>query len=295
MKSEYFRWSESAWHESDKDWRQSEKIVAGVDVGSVSSKTVILVNDELFAYSILRTGSNATNSAHKTINRAMENTGLNLENIRYIVGTGYGRVNIPFANKLITEIGCHARGANYVYPKVRTILDMGGQDCKAIHCDERGKVVNFLMNDKCAAGAGRGMEVMAELLGVYIEDIGQQSLSTEKDIPPVSSTCVVFAKSEAMSLLRSGWSKNEILAAYCEAMAHRIVNLLKRIKMEPDLMITGGIAKNMGIVSRVEKEMGIKAVAPTVDPQIIGALGAALFAKDLWQKISSGTSATRGV
>jgi bzd-type benzoyl-CoA reductase Q subunit len=216
---------------------------------------------------------------------ALEGTGLTLDNIHATVGTGYGRVNVPFATKAITEIACHARGGNYMYgPSVRTILDIGGQDCKAIHCDNRGKVSAFLMNDKCAAGTGRGMEVFADLLGVHINDVGAMSLDVETEPPPVSSTCVVFAKSEAAGLLREGWTKENVLAAYCSAMAHRIVTLLERIGVEKEFAITGGIAKNVGIVNRVAKELNVQPLKTDMDTQIAGALGAALFAKALYEK-----------
>jgi bzd-type benzoyl-CoA reductase Q subunit len=233
----------------------------------------------------MRTGSDSPDSAMKAINWAMEKTGLTLEDLAYTVGTGYGRVNVPFSQRAITEIACHARGANFIYgPTVRTVLDMGGQDCKAIHCDERGKVTNFLMNDKCAAGTGRGMEVFADLLGVSINDVGDLSLDVDKEPQPVSSTCVVYAKTEATGLLREGWPKNKVLAAYCSAMAHRIMTLLERIGVEKDFAITGGIAKNKGVVTRLEKEVGIPIMKTDYDTQIAGALGAALFAKALVDK-----------
>ncbi|MFQ6083715.1 MAG: benzoyl-CoA reductase, bzd-type, subunit Q [Candidatus Aminicenantia bacterium] len=285
MEKEYWRWPESGWTSSDINWRKANIITAGIDVGSVSSQAVILTDGELFCYSNMRTGSNSPGSAQKAMNRALEDTGLNLENIQYIVGTGYGRVNVPFAQRTITEIACHARGANFMYgPSVRTILDMGGQDCKAIHCDERGKVTNFLMNDKCAAGTGRGMEVFADLLAVPIEEIGPMSLKVEEEPEPVSSTCVIFAKSEAVGLLRKGWPKEKVLAAYCSAMAHRVVELLERIGIEKEFAVTGGIAKNLGVVKRIENEIDIKALTPSYDTQIAGALGAALFAKALVEK-----------
>jgi len=169
-------------------------------------------------------------------------------------------------------------------PTVRTLLDMGGQDCKAIHCDEKGKVTSFLMNDKCAAGTGRGMEVFANLLSISIEKVGEMSLNVEEEPQPVSSTCVVFAKTEATGLLRQGWSKEKVLAAYCLAMARRVVNLLKRNGIETDFAITGGIAKNAGIVKRLERLLGVEALKPKYDTQIAGALGAALFAKGLYEK-----------
>jgi benzoyl-CoA reductase subunit A len=246
---------------------------------------LILVDGQIFAFSNFRTGSNSPESANKAMDGAMKDTGMELKDLQYTVGTGYGRVNVPFANRAITEIACHARGANFMAgPKIRTVLDMGGQDCKAILCDERGKVSNFLMNDKCAAGTGRGMEVMADLLSIPIKDIGDLSFQVEKQPPEVSSTCVVFAKSEALGLMRSGWSKNMVLASYCSAMAHRISLLLGRIGVQEQFFITGGIAKNPGVVKRLEEVLGMKTVTSEHDSQIAGALGAALFADTLIQK-----------
>jgi bzd-type benzoyl-CoA reductase Q subunit len=270
---------------TDIDWKEGEIISAGVDVGSVSSQAVLMVDGKLFCYSNTRTGSDSPESARKAMDKALEDTDLTLDKIHYTVGTGYGRVNVPFAKRAITEIACHARGANFMYgPTVRTILDMGGQDCKSIHCDSRGKVTSFLMNDKCAAGTGRGMEVFANLLSVPIEDMGRLSFEVNEEPEPVSSTCVIFAKSEAVGLLRTGWPKEKVLAAYSSAMAHRVVELLERIKVEKDFAITGGIAKNEGVVKRIEEELNIKALEPQHDTQIAGALGGALFAKALVEK-----------
>ncbi|MGD8561060.1 MAG: benzoyl-CoA reductase, bzd-type, subunit Q [Desulfarculaceae bacterium] len=285
MAEEFWRWTESRWTDPDLDPKEADIIAGGVDVGSVSSQAVVMLDGKLYCYGNTRTGSNSPDSAVNAMNMALDGTGLAIEDLQYTVGTGYGRVNVPFGNRAITEIACHARGANWMYgPKVRTVLDMGGQDCKAIHCDEKGKVTNFLMNDKCAAGTGRGMEVFADLLNVSINEIGDLSLKVEQEPPPVSSTCVVFAKSEASGLLRDGWPKEKVLAAYCSAMAHRVVGLLERIGIEEDFAITGGIAKNKGVVSRIEKELSIEALMPEVDTQIAGALGAALFAKALIEK-----------
>jgi bzd-type benzoyl-CoA reductase Q subunit len=285
MEKEYWRWPESRWSDESKDWKSASIVSAGVDVGSVSSQTVILTDGELYAYSNRRTGSNSPDSAQNALDWALKDTGMTVNDIHYTVGTGYGRVNVPFADRAITEIACHARGANFMYgPTVKTILDMGGQDCKAIHCDPKGKVSAFLMNDKCAAGTGRGMEVFANLLAIPIEEVGETSFKVDKEPPPVSNTCVIFAKTEATGLLREGWSKEKVLAAYCSAMAHRVVELLQRIGVEKDFAITGGIAKNEGVVKRIEKEIGITALTPKHDTQIAGALGAALFAKALIEK-----------
>lgn len=287
MNKGYWQWKEYNWRNSEIDWREGKIISGGVDVGSVSSQAVIMVDEKIFCYSNTRTGADSSESAVKAMNWALEGTGLKLGDIQYIVGTGYGRVNVPFAQRAVTEIACHARGANFMYgPGIRTILDMGGQDCKVIHCDEKGKVTNFLMNDKCAAGTGRSMEVFADLLSVPIEELGRLSLAVEKEPEPVANTCVVFAKSEAIGLLRKGWSKERVLAAYCLAMANRVVGLLERIGVEKEFCITGGIAKNIGVVKRIENKLGIKALKSNIDSQIAGALGAALFAKALIEKAS---------
>ncbi len=284
---EFWKWKECSWKAPDIDWREARTLTAGVDVGSVSSKAVILADGELFAYGNVRTGYGSRDSAHKAMDAALNGVGMALKDLQFMVGTGYGRANVPFAHKTLTEISCHARGANYLGgSRVRTILDMGGQDCKVIRCDEHGKVVSFLMNDKCAAGTGRGMEVMADLLQVPTVELGPLSLSIDTEPPTVSSTCVLFAKSEALDLLRQGWSKAEVLAAFCEAMAYRVVVLLKRIGVEEEFAVTGGIAKNVGVVRRVEKALGVKAVEIKPDPQIAGAMGAALFAMDFLARAS---------
>lgn len=284
-KTEYWRWAESSWKNPDiPDWHGS-LITAGVDIGSTSTQAVILVDGLLYAYSSIRTGSDSPNSAMDAISAAIKGTELTLEDIAYTVGTGYGRVNVPFADKTVTEITCHAKGANFIYgPQVRTLLDMGGQDCKAIHCDETGKVTSFLMNDKCAAGTGRGMEVIANLLSVSIQDIGELSLCVEEEPEPVSTICVIFAKTEMTNLMRAGWPNAKVLASYCRAMAIRVVRLLERNGVEPDFAITGGIAKNAGIVRRIENMLGIEALKTELDPQIAGALGGALLAKGYLEK-----------
>ncbi|MGA9349714.1 MAG: benzoyl-CoA reductase, bzd-type, subunit Q [Anaerolineae bacterium] len=286
-KKEFWRWPEYRHTVPGKDWKDAKVITAGVDVGSVSSKTAIMVDGELYAYAIMRTGSSSSGSAEKVTAWALEDTGLTTKDLHYTVGTGYGRVNVPFAQRAITEIACHARGANFIWGRsVRTVLDMGGQDCKAIRCDDRGKVTNFLMNDKCAAGTGRGMEVFADLMGVPIQDVGPKSMEVDEEPKPVSSTCVVFAKTEAVGLLRVGWPTEKVLAAYTSAMAERVVDLLNRVGVEKEFVITGGISKNIGVVHRLEKRLGFKALPMPegTDPMIAGSIGAALFAKALYER-----------
>jgi benzoyl-CoA reductase subunit A len=292
---EYWRWQEYHKVFSERKWKNKEVITAGIDVGSVGSKAAVMIDGEVYSYGIMRTGSNSPESATKVLSWALEDTGLRVNDLKYIVGTGYGRVNVPMANKAITEIACHAKGANYIWgPSVRTVLDVGGQDIKAIRIDETGRVVSFLMNDKCAAGTGRGMEVFADLLKIPIEQIGEVSLRVAEEPEPVSCTCVAFAKTEAMGLLRKGWSKEKVLAAYTRAMAVRMANLINRVGLERELVITGGQSKNIGIVSRIEENLGVKTLPSPkwrengLDPMVAGAIGAALLGRALYLKSQGG-------
>ncbi len=277
-KQEFWRWTESNWKNPDIDWQQAQYITCGIDVGSVSSQAVIMADGEVFVYGNMRTGSDSPNSALNALAFALEKTDMPNDRLDYCIGTGYGRVNVPFADRSITEIACHARGANYIYgPQVRTVLDVGGQDIKAIQCDEKGKVTNFVMNDKCAAGTGRGMEVFADMLGISITDVGDRSFQVKAEPEAVSSTCVVYAKSEATGLLRKGWTAEEVLAAYCRAMAERIYSLVRRVGVVPEFAVTGGMAKNRGVMDRLMPMMGLEWLKTKWDAQIAGAAGAALF------------------
>ncbi|HUI92707.1 MAG TPA: acyl-CoA dehydratase activase [Chitinivibrionales bacterium] len=291
VKKEYWRWPEYRKTVEGMDPKKAKVITAGIDVGSVGSKAAVMLDGELFSWAIMRTGSNSPDSARNVLGWALEGTGIPENEIKYIVGTGYGRVNVPMAKKAITEIACHGRGASYIWgPAVKTVLDVGGQDIKAIRVDEKGKITSFLMNDKCAAGTGRGMEVISDLLSVPIQEVGAYSLKVEKDPPPVSSTCVVFAKSEAVSLLRKGWSKEMVLASYCNAMSQRMFELLTKVGIEKEFVVTGGQSKNIGIVKRIERLIGFncfplpKTRNYDMDPQLAGAIGAALFSKALFEK-----------
>ncbi len=286
QKQEFWRWPESNWKNPDVDWKTAQHITVGIDVGSVSSQAVIMTDGQIFAYGNMRTGSDSPSSARNAFKFALEATDMPSDRMDYCIGTGYGRVNVPFADRSITEIACHARGANFIYgPQVRTVLDVGGQDIKAILCDEKGKVTNFLMNDKCAAGTGRGMEVFADLLGVSINEVGDRSFEYSGEEPEaVSSTCVVYAKSEAIGLLRKGWRKEDVLAAYCKAMAERIYSLVERLGVKPEFAVTGGMAKNRGVMDRLMLKIGMERMKTQWDTQIAGAAGAALFGYARCQK-----------
>jgi len=284
-KQEFWRWTETNWKNPDIEWKVAQFITVGIDVGSVSSQAVVMADGKIFAYGNMRTGSDSPDSARNALNFALEATDMAEDRMDYCIGTGYGRVNVPMADRSITEIACHARGANFIYgPEVRTVLDVGGQDIKAIQCDEKGKVTNFLMNDKCAAGTGRGMEVFSDLLGVPINDVGDRSFEVKEEPPAVSSTCVVYAKSEATGLLRKGWSTEEVLAAYCRAMAERIYSLVERVGVTPEFAVTGGMAKNRGVMDRLMPMVGLERMKTKWDTQIAGAAGAALFGYALCQK-----------
>jgi predicted CoA-substrate-specific enzyme activase len=253
-------------------------ITAGVDIGSSTSKAVLLRDDEILSYNIIFTGSESVHSANQVFNDILIKSSLSPGDIDYIVATGYGRVIVPFAHEALTELTCHARGAHFLFPGVRTILDMGGQDCKAIRCDSAGRLQNFIMNDKCAAGTGRFLELMARVLGLSLDDLGEMSLGATSAIK-INSTCAVFAKSEVTSLIREGKDKKEVIAGLHSAIAGRVYTLLRGVGIEPELVVSGGIGKNKGVVQEVEKRLGMKVLLPA-EPQIVGALGAALFARD---------------
>jgi benzoyl-CoA reductase subunit A len=258
-------------------------ITLGVDIGSLTGKALILKDNEILAWDLILTGPDSVETGTTVTDNTLKKAQLTLEDMDFVVSTGYGRIVIPFAHKNVSEISCHAKGANWFFPGGRTILDMGGQDCKAIRCNEVGKVTNFVMNDKCAAGAGRSMGIMAELVGVPLEDLGEMSLQPENGGVSISSTCVVFARSEVLGYLRQGVPKEGILAGACEALCKRVLGLLRRVGTEEEFVISGGIAKNVGIVQRLAKTLGMK---PNIcfEPQIVGALGAAIFAREVLEK-----------
>lgn len=253
-------------------------VVAGIDIGSRAAKSVLMKDGKVISTFSGDTGPESVKTANMAMSSVLEGTGLSLDAIDYIVATGYGRVLVPFARENVSEISCHARGISYYCPSVRTILDMGGQDCKAIRCDAEGHVTNFVMNDKCAGGTGRFLEMIADVLGLKLEEIGDRALKSRNAIP-FNTICAVFAKSEAIAHLRKGVSNSDILSGLNEAIATRCLNLLKRVSIEEDFTITGGIAKNEGMVAKISEKVGLEPVLAK-DPQIIGALGAALFARE---------------
>jgi predicted CoA-substrate-specific enzyme activase len=253
-------------------------IVAGIDIGSRAAKGIIMKDNSILSSVILDTGPESVKTSYAVIDELLKRAGITMEDIQYTVATGYGRVLVPFANENVSEISCHARGINWYFPSVRTILDMGGQDCKAINCNESGQVTNFVMNDKCAGGTGRFLEMIAEVLTTPLEKIGEVALTSSETIP-FNTICAVFAKTDAIKYLRKGTAKSDILAGLHEAIATRCLSLLKRVTIEADFTITGGISKNKGMVEKIKEKVGLSPLL-CEDPQLVGALGAALFAAE---------------
>ena len=251
--------------------------VAGVDIGSTMTK-VVIHNDAVIATIIGPTGAEHRRTANKVMQEALAQANLSLEDIAFVVATGYGRINVPFADKQVTEITCHAKGVSSLFPSVKTIVDIGGQDSKGIRV-ANGKVMDFVMNDKCAAGTGRFLEVIAEALGLELDQIGELSLKA-KSVPKISNTCTVFAEQEAISWLVAGATVEDILSGIHHAIASRIHAMAQRVKIAPDVVVTGGGAKNVGLVRALETKVGYAVLVPA-EPLITGALGAALIAKEI--------------
>ena len=265
--------------------RTGKMYVMGIDSGSTSTNAVIMDKDrKIVSSAVVRTGAKSGESAQRILEEVLSEAGLKREDISWIVSTGYGRVSIPFADENVTEISCHGRGAHYFNPAVRTILDIGGQDSKAIRLNEKGEVADFVMNDKCAAGTGRFLEMIARSLEVDVNELGPIALQSKEDIE-ITSMCSVFAESEVISLIANNREKADIANGICRAVANKSYSLLKRVGLEEEFMMTGGVAKNAGVVRAVEEKLGAKLyICP--EPEIVGAAGAALYALDKLERSS---------
>ena len=254
-------------------------VFAGIDIGSATTKTVILDDTStVLASNIVPTGGNSRGACDRCLETSLAEAGICREDLVYVIATGYGREIVDFADATITEISCHAKGVHIVLPETRTILDIGGQDSKAIRNDEESRVVDFAMNDKCAAGTGRFLEVMARTLEIDLPEMGPLSLQSTNQVT-VSSMCTVFAESEVVSLIAGGHDIPDILSGIHRAISDRTVSLLERVRWESKVAFTGGVAKNVGVVHALEKRLGVKLNIPE-EPQITGALGAAAFARE---------------
>lgn len=250
---------------------------SGIDVGSITTEAVVINEDRIIlAYAILETGPDPRNTAENALLAALQKCSRQRSDVSYVVSTGYGRKRVPFTNEIVTEITCIAKGANFLFPGARTIIDIGGQDTKVIRTDGTGRVTGFEMNDKCAAGTGRFLEVMARALNVGLETIGERSLLHKKELT-ISSICTVFAESEVISLLSEGEELEDILYGIHRAVADRTVGLINRLSgIEGEVVMAGGVAKNVGVVKALENELKVQIKIPE-EPQIICALGAALM------------------
>jgi predicted CoA-substrate-specific enzyme activase len=256
-------------------------IVAGCDVGSLTGEAVILKDDSILAHEIMRVRPRPELTAQEVTSRALAKAKLDFKDLDYCVSTGYGRQKIPFANSSISEISCHGRGAHWVNPEVRTVIDIGGQDCKVIRVDKMGYMVDFVMNDKCAAGTGRFLEGMAKVLGVELQELGPLGLACTGPPARIMKTCTVLSQFDVICMLNDGMDRAGIAAGIANAMAERITKMAKRVGIRKEVAMTGGVAKNTAVVESLQEALGLKLLQMDgVDPQIVGALGAALFARE---------------
>jgi predicted CoA-substrate-specific enzyme activase len=258
---------------------------AGIDIGSTMTKVVLIDTTEKVLSAIKGpTGPEHRQLANEVMKMALEQASLQLDDIAYIVATGYGRVNVPFADDQITELSCHARGVYSLFPNVRTAIDIGGQDAKCMKI-QNGKLVDFVMNDKCAAGTGRFIEVIAATLGIKLEDLGTLSLKSTKKVA-ISNICTIFAQQEIVTALSEGEKAEDIIAGMHDALASRVATLARRLKIQPDVVLTGGVAKNIGMVKAMKESLGCELLVPE-EPLLTGALGAAILGKEHYVKATS--------
>lgn len=257
----------------------SERLFGGCDIGSTTGKALIMRESEVAGYSIIPCAVRPEVTAVQAMEKALEAAGLlKQENLSYMVGTGYGRVRIPFADENVSEITCHGVGAFHLDPLNRTLIDIGGQDCKVIKISPKGKVTDFAMNDKCAAGTGRFFEAMARVMEISLQDISEYSLHSSSPAQ-ITSQCSVFAESEVITLLNEGVDIQDIAAGINEAIAARLASMVRKVGVEEHVAVSGGCAKNKGLIIALESKLGVEVRESSMDPQIIGALGAAIIAR----------------
>ena len=254
-------------------------IAAGVDVGSTATKAVLIDdNQHIRARSVIKTGANVVRAAERVFHEAVEAAGLEEHDVTHVIGTGYGRYKVTFGHAQVTEISCHARGATFLFPRTRVVLDIGGQDTKAIRVSPQGEVEDFCMNDKCAAGTGRFLEAAAATMSLPLEEIGPLSLQFKKWLK-ITNVCTVFVESEILAHLALGRAPADILRGVHLAIATRSIALMRRVGIDPEITFTGGVSRNVGMVRALEERLQ-QPLNVCPDSQFIGAIGAALFAMD---------------
>jgi len=254
----------------------------GVDIGSGTSKGVITSDGELKAYHILPSGINYRATAQRLRKELLSKAGLSPEDIAYTVACGHGADRIPFGDEQVADIRCCARGINSIFPSVRTVIDIQGMSSQVMRLSEKGQVTNFVVSEKCAAGSGRFLDVIANVLRIELKDIGSLSLKATKPVS-FSTGCAVFGESEAVSRVSEGASKEDILAGVHKALATKISSLVERVGLEKDCAISGGGALNIGLVKSIEEKLGVELMVPP-QPQLVTALGAAIMAEDHLKK-----------
>ena len=260
-------------------------IVAGCDIGSLTAKAVIMENKKVLSDAIVRAKTRPEDSANEVMQMALDKAKLTMNSIGHVVGTGYGRKHVSFVDSVESEISCHAKGAFQVMPSVRMVIDIGGQDAKATRMDDSGKVARYIYNDKCASGTGRFLEVMAEALEVPLEELGSLAAQSKEKLS-ISNQCVIFAETEVISLVNEGKETADILNALHHSLAKRVASLARSIEVKENVVMTGGVAKNAGVFNALSEALNIKLKSlDGVDPQIMGALGAALFADEKVNRI----------
>lgn len=266
------------------------RIAAGVDVGSTQTKAVVMSDNggrRILARALVDTGANVQKAGERAFDKCCQLAGIKSSDVGFVVGTGYGRYKIAFGNTQMTEISCHARGAHFLCPGTRTVIDMGGQDSKAISVGASGEVLDFVMNDKCAAGTGRFLANAAEVMGIGLDEVGPLSLKATRPVK-IATVCTVFVESDILSYLAQGRAGEDILGGVHLAIAKRTLSLARRVNLEPQITMTGGVARNIGMVRALEQVLGTR-LQVSDDAQFIGAVGAGLFALEkLDQSFESG-------
>jgi predicted CoA-substrate-specific enzyme activase len=263
--------------------------VAGVDVGSTQTKAIVMnMQKKIVARALIRTGANIIKAAENSYQQALDQASINADEVAYVVGTGYGRYKVTFGHAQITEIGCHAKGAVYLFPNTRTVVDIGGQDTKGMKIDDRGEVLDFCMNDKCAAGTGRFLEASAEVMGLTLDEIGPISMQATINVK-LTNVCTVFVESEILSHLAWGRKREDILKGVHHSIATRAVGLLRRVGVEDEITFTGGVSRNIGMVKALEEVLK-RPINTSEESQFTGAIGATLFA---WERAHATTETRR--
>ena len=268
------------------------KYVAGVDIGAAFSKAAVLNGGEIVSYHIMPSGGNYKLTAEEVIKKALAKAELSRGDAGYIVATGYGAANASFANEVDRDLSCQGRGVAHLFPSARTVIDIGGQFSRVFRLDERGRVTSFLQSEKCAAGSGRFLQVIARVLQVNLEEIGELSLKSKNQVD-FNTGCAVFAESEAVSRVAEGALKEDILAGLHRTLAAKIQNLVDRVGIQPDCAVVGGGAKDIGLVKSIEQSLGRQLLLPE-EPQIVAALGAALLAEERAASAESATNLKGG-